>query len=208
VILDLDEFDRLPEELFAASVSPHLGRSEMLFELRETKAGQLAIMLYSSLPALVRACGTGQAWTKIHNVDLPWLARTVGFDVLVFDLALPAELRNPDLHATEFPDLDAIPADRNPMDKIYVPSKPFRDGDRQVRMELQPDQDGNPALLVYFSAEQLRAGCGPHQPWVAFPIKDLRWLARRAGARSVLFNAILNDAARHPASTRTNKRTR
>jgi hypothetical protein len=61
VILDVDEFDRLPEELYAASVSPHLGQSEMLFELRETKAGQLAIMLYSSLPALVRACGTGQA---------------------------------------------------------------------------------------------------------------------------------------------------
>jgi hypothetical protein len=154
----------------------------------------------------VYSCGTGQSWTKIHSLDLPWLARTVGFDVIAFDLALPVELRHPDLHAVEFPDLEKIPIDDGPTDRIYTPSRPFREGDGDVRVELQPDQDGNPALLAYFSVEQLRAGCGPYQPWVAFPSRELKWIARRAGARTVLFNAIVNDGARRRGPARANKR--
>ena len=205
VLLDVDEFNRLPAQVFAASRPPHSGQAELVFELRETRSGQLAIMLYSSLSALVAACGTGQSWIKIHSVDLPWLAKTVGFQVLIFDLALPAELRHPELYATDFPDLETIPTDDSPADEVYVPAKPFREGDRTVRLELQPDDHGRPAILAYFSPEQLRAGCGPYQPWVAFPVTELKWLARRSGAQTVLFNAILADGARRRAPVRRGK---
>jgi hypothetical protein len=203
VILDIDEWDRLPGRVFAASRSPHLGDSELLFELRETRTGQLALMVYSSKEALVQACGTGQSWTKLHSADIPWLAKTVGFTVVLFDLALPPELRHPELDAQEFPDLEKIPIDPNVGDRIYIPSRPFSSKDSQVHLELQPGQDGKPALLVYFSLEQLRAGCGPHQAWVAFPSRAIRRISREAGASTVLFNPILPDKIRHRAPVKT-----
>jgi hypothetical protein len=203
VVLDVDEWDRLPDRIFAASRSPHLGDAELLFELRETHSGQLALMAYSSKESLVQACGTGQSWAKVCSVDIPWLARTVGFNVVLFDLALPAELRNPELDAKDFPDLEPIPPSPNTGDRIYIPSRPFQSRDGRVRLELQPGQDGKPALLVYFSLEQLRAGCGPNQAWVAFPSKAVRRIAREAGASTVLFNPILADEIRHQASVKT-----
>lgn len=203
VILDIDECDRLPGRIFAASRSPYLGDSELLFELRETRTGQLALMAYSSKEALVQACGTGQSWTKLHSADIPWLAKTVGFKVVLFDLALPAELRHPELDAQDFPDLEEIPVDPTAGDRIYIPSRPFSGRDKQIHLELQPGQDGKPALLVYFSLEQLRAGCGPHQAWVAFPSKAVRRIARDAGASTVLFNPILPDKIRHRAPVKT-----
>jgi hypothetical protein len=171
-----------------------------MFELRRTKSDQLALMAYSSLNALVEGCGTGQPWTRIQSVDIPWLARTVGFDVILFDLALPPELRRPELDTADVPDLELITVDHNPTDRIYIPCRPFRPGAGQIRLELQPGPDGQPAMLVYFSIDQLRAGCGPHQAWVAFKSKHLKAVARRAGAHTVLFNQILPEHARHTAS--------
>jgi hypothetical protein len=171
-----------------------------MFELRQTKSDQLALMTYSSLNALVQGCGTGQSWTRVHSADIPWLARTVGFDVVLFDLALPAELRSPELDTPDVPDLELIPADPNPTDRIYIPCRPFQPGAEQVRLELQSGPDGQPAMLVYFSLDLLRAGCGPHQAWVAFQSEHLKAVARRAGAITVLFNQILPTHARHTAS--------
>jgi hypothetical protein len=170
-----------------------------MFELRETQSGQLALMVYYSKDVLIQACGTGQSWTKIHAVDIPWLARTVGFGIILFDLKLPVELRSPELDSPDFPDLEQIPVDVNAVDRIYVPSRPFQSRDKQLRLELQPGEDGNPALLVYFSVEQLVAGCGPHQAWVAFPASAVRRIAREAGAHTVLFNPILPETIRHTA---------
>lgn len=203
VILDVDEWDRLPDQVFAASRSPHLGDSELLFELRETNSGQIALMAYSSKAALVQACGTGQSWTKLRSADIPWLAKTVGFKAIVFDLALPLELRHPELDAHDFPDLEEIPVDPNVGDVIYIPSRPFNRRDERIHLELQPGPDGKPALLVYFSLEQLRAGCGPHQAWVAFPSKTVRRIAREAKASTVLFNPILPNSARHRAPVKS-----
>jgi hypothetical protein len=203
VILDIDEWDRLPDRVFADSRSPHLGDSELLFELRETRTGQLALMVYSSKEALVQACGTGQSWTKLHSSDIPWLAKTVGFNTVLFDLALPAELRHPELDAEDFPDLEEIPVDPNVGETIYIPSRPFSSRDERINLELQPGEDGKPALLVYFSVAQLRAGCGPHQAWVAFPSATVRKLARAVRASTVLFNPILPNEIRHKAPVKT-----
>lgn len=203
VILDVDEWDRLPDRIWAATRSLHLGDSELLFELRETRSGQLGLMAYSSKEALVQACGTGQSWTKLHAVNIPWLARTVGFKAIVFDLSLPVELRHPELDAHDFPDLEEISVDPNAGETIYIPSRPFNSRDDRVNLELQPGQDGKPALLVYFSLEQLRAGCGPHQAWVAFPSRTVSRIAREAGASTVLFNPILPGDIRHKSSAKT-----
>ena len=203
VTLDIDEWDRLPERVFAASRSPYLGHSQLLFELRETRSGQLALMAYSSKEALIQACGTGQSWTKVYSVDIPWLAQTVGFNAILFDLALPVELRHPELDSQDFPDLEPIPVDPNIGDRVYLPSRPYRSRDGRIHLELQPGQDGKPALLVYFSLEQLRAGCGPYQAWVAFPSNVIRKVAREAGASTVLFNQILPDEIRHKAPVKT-----
>jgi hypothetical protein len=56
---------------------------------------------------------------------------------------------------------------------------------------------------VYFSVAQLRAGCGPHQAWVAFASSTVRRIAREAGASTVLFNPILPDEIRHKAPVKT-----
>jgi hypothetical protein len=196
-VLDVDEWDRLPNRVYVLARSPLLGEQELMLELRETRVGQLALMAYSSLTALAQACGTGQCWMKVQSADVPEMRRRVGFDVIAFDLALPPDLRHPELGAGEVADMDEATYGAGEPGVVYVPSRPYRPGDHDVVVELQRAPDGRLALLAYGSAEQLRAGCGPYQPWVAYPVEEIERVARESGAETVLINPVLTDDARH-----------
>ncbi|GDY33884.1 SAV_915 family protein [Gandjariella thermophila] len=204
-VLDVDEWDRLPDQVYVLARSPLLGDAELMVELRATTSGQLALMAYSSLAALGQACGTGQSWIKVRSAELPEIRRRVGFQVIAFDLALPPDLRHPELDAVvDVPDLDEIRFDTGEPGVVYIPSRPYRPGDADVAVELHRAPDGRLALLAYPSAQQLHAGCGPHQPWVALPAEEIERVAAESGAQTVLINAVLAEETRHkgPAGQR------
>jgi hypothetical protein len=73
---------------------------------------------------------------------------------------------------------------------VYVPSLRVADGDSEVQLVLRRIDDVA-VLLVYSSLEELVAGCGPHQPWVAVPSDVLDTLLPGIGADAVLLDVAL-----------------
>jgi hypothetical protein len=79
---------------------------------------------------------------------------------------------------------------------VYLPSQPVRRGDREAVLELRHVEDGSLALLAFSSLEDLVAGCGEHQPWVAVSAEHLPELQRLSGAEHVLWDAELPEPLR------------
>lgn len=199
-LLDVDELDYLPPVVFVAARSSQLGDAELVFETRETKAGAVALMAYSSWDKLVAGCGSGQSWARVPSVDLARMRPVVGFDVVMLDVSLPVELRHPDLDAHEVPYVPDALSNGRVGDVVWIPSQPVRPGDQRANLELHPDPQGRLAVLAYTSPQQLWAGCGPHQPCVAVRTENLQRVARNAGAATVLFNPYLDEQCRHQAN--------
>lgn len=74
-----------------------------------------------------------------------------------------------------------------------MPSRPFRAGDEQARLELQPTPGGLLALMAYSSRETLLAGCGPAQPWVSIPAGLLDEARQEAGADTIALDTPLPE---------------
>jgi len=200
-LLGVDEVEYLPDQVWAASRPPGVSSGGPQFELRETTAGTIALLTYSSLANLIKGCGTGQSWVKVPTTELPRLRRVIGFDVIALDLSLPVELRHRELDDPETDYLDEMASSSRP-ELIWVPARPAAPGARHVDLALWPDPNGQRALLAYTSAGQLRAGCGPHQAFVSIRATDLHEVAREAGAQTVLFNPVLDERSRHIAGDR------
>lgn len=71
-----------------------MGPGEQVFaELRRLTDGRLALLAYTSLPALVEACGEHQWWVSF---PADWLARVtedLAFDTVAMNMPLPPEVR-------------------------------------------------------------------------------------------------------------------
>lgn len=120
----------------------------------------------------------------------------LGVTSLAFDAALPDVPQYPAPDVRAQPDLEELDEDPNNGELLYVPSRPVGQRQREVRLELQNYQ-GKRALLAYTSREQLEAGCGPYQPWVAIESARLDVVMEQCGAEGVLFNPELGEEARH-----------
>lgn len=73
----------------------------------------------------------------------------------------------------------------------YVPSERVTKRDAEVTLELRDTADGHRALLAFTSLDQLVAGCGDGQPWVAVRGWQLDELREKSGADVVLWDAAL-----------------
>ncbi|GAA4861369.1 SAV_915 family protein [Saccharopolyspora cebuensis] len=73
---------------------------------------------------------------------------------------------------------------------VYLPTN-RASTDADVELELRDADDGNRALLVFTSLEQLVQGCGDGQPWVAVPGGHVDDIKARSGADVVLWDAAL-----------------
>lgn len=67
--------------------------SEMTIELRQTRDGRLALLVYSAMDRLIAHCGPAQPWTVLASEDLERVRLATGFELVLLDLDIPEELR-------------------------------------------------------------------------------------------------------------------
>jgi hypothetical protein len=71
-----------------------LGPAEQVHaQLRRLTDGRLALLAYTSLPALVEACGEQQSWVSFPADWLRRMEQDGGFDTVVLNMPLPPALR-------------------------------------------------------------------------------------------------------------------
>lgn len=67
---------------------------EMTIELRQTRDGRLALLVYSAMDRLIAHCGPAQPWTILASKDLEQVRLATGFELVLLDLDIPEELRH------------------------------------------------------------------------------------------------------------------
>lgn len=175
-----------------------------VLDVRELTDGRVALPVYSSLERLISCCGHSQPWVPFRSAQLPELARGGGFEVVVLDAAVPPELRASAAGAARAVERDPRWQDPGSADwaLVYLPSRPFRPGDEQARLELQPMRGGWLAVLAYSSLTLLAWGCGRGQSWVSVPAGLLDEARQQAGADTILLDTPLPPWLRHDADER------
>jgi hypothetical protein len=73
--------------------APTQTADELTVDLRTTRGGQLALLVYSAMDRLAAHCGPHQPWTVMLTKDLEQLRETTGFTLILLDLDIPPELR-------------------------------------------------------------------------------------------------------------------
>ncbi|RJQ91281.1 hypothetical protein D5S19_02110 [Amycolatopsis panacis] len=191
-----DAEDRLPELLFAL-VTPAEGGQPGGIELRRTARQELAVVAYSAIDLLVGACGAGQPWVQITRDRLMAFCEDLDVGVVVLDAVLDLAPRYPEVDSREQSPLDTLEPLEEHNGLLYVPSRPVREGQYVVELELQPDRRGRPVMLAYTTPELLVVGCGEHQPWVAIHMDHMADAIEESGAHGVLLNPVLAEESRH-----------
>jgi hypothetical protein len=198
VILDPDEFDHLPEVAHIPIEHADTERKTATVRLGELAHGGTALLLYSSRERLAAACGDQQAAMALPSRELPKLQRRLGFNAVLLDVSVPPEWSQRSVQSTSEQPGPLRAFDRRTCEPfVYVPSKPFRPGDSEAQLELQPLTTGHRALIAYTSQQALLDGCGPKQYFVRFPSSRLQEAMRQCGADRVLIDTTLPDHLRH-----------
>jgi hypothetical protein len=73
--------------------APAQTADELIVDLRTTRTGQLALLVYSAMDRLVAHCGPHQPWTVMITKDLEQLRESSGFELIFLDLDIPEEVR-------------------------------------------------------------------------------------------------------------------
>lgn len=189
-ILEPQDWQGLPHEVYLPTQGvPADG--DVLLDVRTIGDGRQALPVYTALHVLASACGADTPWISVLSSRLPSLTPEVGADCVLIDAAMPYEPADTPA-GTAPPSGDVEPA------MLYAPSRPFRAGDEQAMLELQPIVGEQMALPVFSSPELLIAGCGQHQPWVSFPEHRLDEVRRSTGADVVFKDKALPEHVRHP----------
>ncbi|RZU51599.1 hypothetical protein EV385_3430 [Krasilnikovia cinnamomea] len=69
------------------------GDQDLTVEVRPTRDGRIALLVYSSLERLVDCCGPYQPWTEMPSTSLEDIRLTSGFNLVLLDLEVPDEFR-------------------------------------------------------------------------------------------------------------------
>lgn len=197
-ILDVDEVDRLPGIVYIAVEEADAIRKSITFQLREMTRGGTALLAYSNRELLVAAYGQDQPFVALSSRELPALQSQLGFNVVVLDVQPPRSPGEARQHAED--ERQAAPMDvdhETGQPVVYVPSRPYRRGDAEAQLELQPLGDDQVALLTYSSRQALLDGCGPDQHYVRLPVDVLPQAMRQCGANRVLIDTSLPTHLRH-----------
>jgi hypothetical protein len=67
---------------------------ELTIELRQTRDGRLALLVYSAMDRLIAHCGPAQPWTVLATQDLEKVRLSTGFELVLLDLDIPEGLRH------------------------------------------------------------------------------------------------------------------
>ncbi len=77
------------------------GDTEVTVELRRLQDGRTAVVAYTSLEALVENCGDLQPWASLPSDKVQEVQEHSGAEVVLWDVALPADQRNDSEGAAE-----------------------------------------------------------------------------------------------------------
>jgi hypothetical protein len=66
---------------------------ELTLDLRATRDGRLALLVYSAMDRLIAHCGPNQPWTVLFAQDLEQARVATGFELILLDLDIPEPLR-------------------------------------------------------------------------------------------------------------------
>jgi hypothetical protein len=69
------------------------GDTELSVDLRMTRDGRMAMLVYSALDRLVDKAGPSQPWTVMLTRDLEDVRLRTGFDLVCLDMDIPEEFR-------------------------------------------------------------------------------------------------------------------
>lgn len=72
---------------------PGPGDAELTVDLRRTRDGQTALLVYSALDRLVQCCGPHQAWVVMPTAKLEQVRENTAFEMILLDLEIPDEHR-------------------------------------------------------------------------------------------------------------------
>ncbi|HEY0805233.1 MAG TPA: SAV_915 family protein [Pseudonocardiaceae bacterium] len=194
VVLDADEWEHLPTEVYIPVRGVANAGDEAMVELHEMTDARMALLAYSTPDRLISACGVGQSAMKLPARDLPRLRRRLRFHAILLDVSQPGEPVMESDVAQPLP-LTIDNATGEPI--VFVPSRSFRHAERRAQLELQRMADGKLALMTYSSRAALSDGCGPNQHFVTFPVGQLAQVQRKSGAHSVLIDVPLPPHLRH-----------
>jgi hypothetical protein len=73
--------------------APAQSAEELTIDLRATRDGRLALLVYSAMDRLIAHCGPAQRWTVMLSKDLEQVRLATGFELVLLDLDIPEELR-------------------------------------------------------------------------------------------------------------------
>lgn len=71
------------------------GDEELSVDLRQTRDGKFALLVYSALDRLVTCCGEQQPWVVLPTADLEKIRVETNFELILLDIEIPEELRHP-----------------------------------------------------------------------------------------------------------------
>ena len=66
---------------------------ELTVDLRATRDGRLALLVYSAMDRLIAHCGPHQPWTVMLTKDLEQVRLATGVELILLDLDIPMEQR-------------------------------------------------------------------------------------------------------------------
>lgn len=66
---------------------------ELSVDLRRTRDGKLALLVYSALDRLVTCCGEQQPWVVLPTANLEKIRENADFELILLDIEIPHELR-------------------------------------------------------------------------------------------------------------------
>ncbi|MGH3927517.1 MAG: SAV_915 family protein [Pseudonocardiaceae bacterium] len=69
------------------------GDEELSVDLRQTRTGKLALLVYSALDRLVTCCGEQQPWVVLPTANLEKIREQTSFELILLDIDIPDQFR-------------------------------------------------------------------------------------------------------------------
>lgn len=82
-----------PPVLYVPAAEDHPHDGNLTIQLRNTRDGRIALLVYSALDRLVRCCGEGQPWVIIPTPNLGTVWKVQRFDLVLLDVEIPEVYR-------------------------------------------------------------------------------------------------------------------
>ncbi len=85
-----------PPVVYVPCSSVAVGDDSLNVDLRPTRDGRLALLVYSALDRLVACCGDKQPWVVMPTANLEKIREETNFELILLDVEIPDQFRRQD----------------------------------------------------------------------------------------------------------------